>query len=312
MEKDPSYISICDFGQELAKELNNFLFLFEVFGMQFFSLKHLTKKNYKDKLPFARKIQMILLSLFIISLVACFSIFNMEENINIKATPKNVLTKAIQTYMRFCLVIVIIMSAIQSCASTQNIKLFYINMQEIAQLGFSNFNLRFNFKAFIKAAWIKFAIMLMFYATMHTIVIALNTREFNAIGAILSIFFVIVFKMIIFKFVFYVCLVNYQLEFLKLLLDSTFIYQPVKIIDNINYHLLHVKPLKPAESSLRKILKSRMIFNKIYHNGKLVNESIGLTMLSLLISSVVTLTSSGYEVLKISLGGMPADRLPGT
>lgn len=280
--------------------------------MQFFSLKQLTVKNFTNRPTMFRKVQMIVVSLVLSMLVAFFVIVS-GDKLEEKSSPKNVLMKALQSSMKFCLVTVTLTSILQSYSSTLKIKKLFINAKEIAETSSSKFNIAFDFSHLKKAAWTRLAVMFLFYLTLHVIVMKIEAQQgrIEVFVGLLATVLILTINIIVYKFVFFVYFINCQLKFLEKLLENIFAYQPVKIIDNINLHLLNVKPLKPDENSYSKILFAREVYNKIYENGKIIDESAGLTVLSLLISLVIRLTTAGYEVYKMLLGGAPKTRMPG-
>lgn len=98
--------------------------------------------------------------------------------------------------------------------------------------------------------------------------------------------------MIFIKFIFYVCLVNYQLRFLHKILQLSFKKKSASS-----------KKVKAVQSDLvmKKLLVVRKVYNKISENGVIVNKTIGFTMMLLLLETVMIITYVGYEICRNSL-----------
>lgn len=110
--------------------------------------------------------------------------------------------------------------------------------------------------------------------------------------------------MIIYKFVFYVDMVNNQLEFVVKLLDKTFQPEEVKVVGEMCFK-------NTLDDPLKKLRAIRKVYNIIFESGALVNRSNGLTILILLMDLVIAITASGYEIFVIAVGSLPIQRIPG-
>lgn len=288
-------------------ELHSCLFIFEVTGLQYFSLKKLLshKSNGLEKW---RVVYMLVLLLCIFSLAVSYVIHD-HRAIEGNVTPKNVLMFAIQNTMNFGIIMVEIISLLQSYWSTRKIMKIYAALKEIVHLCFNDFKTFIDFTKIKERAWKRFRQMLAFIGVLH---ISLTLYHIKSTDAICQLFLGIIplffLTMVVNKFVFYVDLVNSLLEFLKYLLEDIFKYEPIKIISNLHSS---TKTVKAPEDPMRKLRACWKIYMKIYDISGLINDSIGLTILVLLSSLVVTLTISGYEVFVIIVGGLPVKKFPG-
>lgn len=299
----------------IEDELNGSLFFFELMGLQYFSLKSLTQDSLKNKITVYRFVYMVFLLIFVLSFVVAFVVadnFTFIESL----TAKNVIMFAIKNSMNVGLVLVVCTSLIQSYVSTEYIKKIYLNTDEIARLAFCEFKVFIDFKKIKKSVWKRLAIMAVFFITLQGVIGFTNMKYLNnfytMLIGIIPLFF---FLVIVFKLVFYIDFINLHLEFLEKLIEDVPILQPIKIIDNINLHLLSVKsvkPVKPPEDPMRKFRITRKIYNIIYENSILINDSNGLTVLMLLTSLVIALTATGYQGFVIIVGGLPIEKAAGT
>lgn len=297
--------------RSMEEELNGCLTVFEAMGLQYFSLKSLTWKNLKERPSVCRTIYMILV-LCVITLMTVLFILKDQALMRDSMSSKNVLMFIVQHSMNVAMIIVLFTSLLQSFFSTRSIKKIYFNMKQIAVICLQEFRIELDFERIKKETWIKYSTMLSFLTIIH-VVLALNTGQ--SIDDVLHLAFGIVpllfLNTVVFKFVFYVGIINNQLEFMIKLLDDIFKYRPIRIIDNINYHLTTVKPAKTPEDPMKKLRAVWKIYNIVYDNGLLVNRSFGLTLLAMLGSLVILLTISGYQAFVIMIGELPAGRTLG-
>jgi prepilin signal peptidase PulO-like enzyme (type II secretory pathway) len=291
----------------MENELNSCVIVYEIMGLQYFRLKSLTYENYKKKPTKVHVVFMVVLVTIVLTLMTSYVVKDhslVEEDL----AAKNILMFAIQHSMNCAMMNCVCVSIVQSFTSTQKIKRIYVNFKEILQIANFEFCCSFDFKLFRNAAFKRMAAMIIFITLLHGTLMSFHIRnEENLIKLLFGAIPILFLFMIVNKFVFYVALINSQLSFLLILVTKMF--QPsVKIIENINFHL---KSNPSVQEHFRKLHAIRKIYNIIYENALLVNESIGLTILMMLISLVITLTVSGYEIFVIIVGGLPIERLTG-
>lgn len=297
---------------KMEEDLNSCLILFELTGLQCFSLKSLTQDNAENRPSISRTVFMLVLFVFVNALVI-FYVHHDHSIIEGDLTSKNVIIYVIKQSMNVGLVALLSVSFLQSYTSTQSIKKIYLNSKEIARLCLK-FKLNIDFKKIKKDAWKRIWAMLGFILVMHgSVMLAHLNCPNNILQLILGIFPMLFLLMIVFKFVFYVNIVNHQLQLLEKLFKDAMQYEPVKVIEsNIDVYLTQVKSSTPIDDkTLNKLRVVWKIYNVIYDNGALINQSIGLTVLSLLMGLVIALTVSGYEIFVTVVGGRPLQNIPG-
>lgn len=293
----------------MEANLNSCLVLLELAGLQYFSLKSLDIDAKKGP-SIPRTVYMLFLLVCINALTIAF-IVNDKLIATGDLTTQKLLTCIVQRSISVGMVLVLCTSFVQSYVTTENIMKVHLNSKEIARLS-QVFKIFINFKKVKIKAWKMIWMMFGFLATVHgSLMLAHLNNSAEILQILLGCLPMVFLLVIVYKFVFYVNMVNSQLKFLNKLLCRIFQYQPIKIIDNINYHLMHVKPLKPADDTLSKLRVIWKIYNNIYESGILINESIGLTVLVLFMGIVIALTVSGYEMYIIIAGGLPTSRIPG-
>lgn len=286
------------------------MFIFEVFGLQYFSLRKLSPVNSQTR-PGKFRILYLLFTLAIIIGMTVGYIIHDHTQILEPITLKNLMLIAVQQSMNFGILLVVTVSLVQSFVSTKNIKGIFMNTRDIIQLCAYDFKIAIDFKKIRSEARKTLRNIVIFITTLHGTMMLIHMKSFDELFqmmlGMLPIFFLV---MVEYKFVFYVDMVNRQLEFLKQLLEDIFKCQVIKNIDDFNFHLT-VRPVKVPDDPIRKLRAAWKIYMKIYDISGLINDSIGLTVLVMLMSLVIALTVSGYEIIVILVGGLPLKRLPG-
>lgn len=279
----------------MEKELNECLVIFEIIGLQYFSLKYLSR-NIGRKYPSA--VRTVFMVVLLMTLLVSLTAFVLSDDtfVSGKLTPKNVLLFAIQKTINLGLIVVECASVVQSFISTKHIKKVYLNIRNISDLTQKEFAVKVDYEKIKNSAWRKFTGAMVIFITIHGSVTLTQYQTFDEIIpmliGILPIFFLL---MIVYKFVFYVALIHHLLEFLNDLLEKVFSYQqPMESINNLIF--LSLKPAKSSQRVLMKMITVQKVYNLIYEIGILVNKSLGLTMLILLTIFVIVLTVSKLHV----------------
>lgn len=296
----------------MEEEFNSSLVLFELMGLQFFSLKLLTRENMNDRPSFLRFFHMVILLVFVSTLMVVFMASNSyaitEENV----TAKNVLNFAISNSMNVGLILVVSTSIIQSFMSTRCVKKIFLNVKDIMKLYRQELDVIIDFRRIKKSTLKKVLLVILFFISTHGTVTLIKRNSNNAFPLLLGAIPVFFLHVVVFKFTFYVGMINSQLFFLnKMLGNISTCHQPIKFIDNVSFPVTQIKSIKLFDDPLKKLRTLRRIYNIIYENGTLINNSNGLTILVMFINIVISLTASGYQAFVIVIGGLSPDTVPG-
>ena len=288
----------------MEQELNGNLKVFELMGLQYFSLKSLRFANADDRPSCFRILWMLLLLSLLLFLMLGYIISETSE-MNEKLTAKNLMTFSIRHALNIGIILVMFSSIIQSFWFTKSAKKIFLNMKIISDLAQQEFGIQTNFKTVKIEMRKRFGALLFYFILTHGTLISLHHRKAQfqlMFGAFPMIFLLTV----VCKFVFYVSTINHHLIFLKKILENIFKNQP----DQVKHDLASVRPIKLYQNSLKELQTVRKIYNLIYENGTLVNDSNGFAILVMLCSFVIALTISGYEIFVIIVGGLPYNRIP--
>lgn len=295
----------------MEEEINKCLIIFEVLGLQYFSLKSMTPKNQKDHPSWLRRLYLILSLVSILLLASFFIVGNNDLGVDPdKLTAKNVMTFAIQNTMDIGLVVVFCASVIQAYSTTLKIKRFYVNFKEVAQLSQREFKKEFDFKTLRFKVLKRLLIISVAFVAIHSSngVFRIKTTD-DIIGVVMG---GLLFSFLIlssFKYNFYVMMINEQLKFLEENVKDFVEIRSISTIDSLQFQIINPKPYKSFDNSLLKLIAARKIYNKIYASGNLVNECHGFTILFSIVNLVTTLTASGYKTFVIAVSGMDKEKM---
>lgn len=147
---------------EITDELYSSTIIFEMFGLQYFSLKYLKEHGIPKKLPYLRSIYMIFLLVVYTGLMGTY-IFTDERFMEGKVTAKTVLTYTIQHSMKLGLFLVIFSSVLQSFFSTKKLAKIFDNYKKIFQVTAEDFRIAQNFLKIKRRFKINVTLMVNFY-----------------------------------------------------------------------------------------------------------------------------------------------------
>lgn len=273
------------------EELNGCLRIFEIFGMQFFSLNSVFQRKSAKHWSIWRIIHFGVFCA--IGLGCACSVIHSSFNLE-KVTTKNVLSIFFLHLVNHGYVLAVFASLVQSAFFVRETKQFFLNSQEIAEICYKHFNIEMNFRKFRYSSFRKIYFTLVFI--LLTFLGHLKARGIPIdeikLAMILALILATSNLMIACKYSFYVSFINFELSHVEKLLRLTFETKPSPYIIKVS----SVEFAKnPAREHLRKLNKMWLIYNKICENESIVNRSNGMAILLTLIVSVMILTYQGFE-----------------
>lgn len=295
------------------KYLSCFAIIFQICGLQYFAINTLSCDNQKKGPSKFYKVYFVLVFVILTGQMAIFASVASAQYIDMPLNAKTVINYIIQHSMYIGLIIIICVSLIQSYTSTTLLKMFYLNYIEIARICVTSFRHRIDHQRIHKEIFKFFLFVMSFYFGAHCIV---NTYELSTVGFssknLLSFMPLVFLDITVFKFIFCVKLVNFQIEKICELLTDIF-SPPLSIIDNVN---IYVKPrnslkLKKKFEMSIKIKNLKRIYYIVVENCDIINRSMGFTVLCIVSVMVIVITSSGYQIFLTVLGKVPSDRIAG-
>lgn len=253
----------------IEEGLNSCLLMFELLGLQYFSLLHDNLKDRPTKFRTAFFVSIILLITLLLTYRILFSDFGREEHLK----ANNVLTYAMEHSLGLGVILVVYTNLIQSYATTVKVKKLFINTKVISQISYETFNVFVDFKHIRNLVLRQMSIMFAFVFTLHFSVSFLMMKSLEHLVLLALLMFpLLFFLMIVYKYIYYVSTVNHQLLMLHRLLESLFANERIEDVNSTTSLTVNCS----KDNYFKKFQACRKIYNLILDNGKLVNETNGL------------------------------------
>lgn len=272
--------------------LGSFSKLFELFGLQYFSFRHLKKGSIGDRPTKNYTVYFLVLLVPLVSLTAHFVISEVAFQ-NENARKENYLRFIIVSIMSAGLIVVTLVGLFESYFKTHKLKAILVNATDISSLCVTEFYYLIDYTDF-KKVWKRKCISFCLISLTSTLIVNSVAYLRNSpkklvyimqkLGGSLSLFF---FIMIVFKFTFFVDLVNFQLENLHSILKLQRFSQQKSFVST---------GLKRPRA-----LAFRRLYNKIYVMAQLVNEILSLSLLLTLTILVIVIVNTSYQFMIIVL-----------
>lgn len=296
----------------MENDLNSCLVIFEVMGLQFFSLKRLSETKTDARPSFVRA----LLAIFWLT-VTCGAevVFFTVTDSGIskeKVTAQNIMTFFIQYSMHFGMSGVSLIGTLQSFWMTPSMKRFYRNLKEIARIMEVELDFVINFKRIKQSSWNRLTTILVLAAVTHFSIFQRFVHEFvDFFGNFL--FFILISRLLLasYYYAFHVIVVNRIIQKLAGIMTNIFTIRKNLNFESGSLFVVPAKPMKFSDEFMRKIKAVRKIYELIHENGTLINESNGWTVLMIVINSAASGTACTYAIFVILVGGLPIEGLQG-
>lgn len=294
---------------QLANELNTRIF--EIFGLQYFSPKNVLENGVPERLPYLRGIYMLLLMIAYFAFLSIYLFFE-RDDLDLNVTAKTILTYSIQHTMKIGMFFIIFVSLLQSFLTSNKIAQIFHNVKIISTIITEDFKVSQNYEK-IKRKLNRHGLMVMLvFVLIEMTVIIITSKSFEEVLLQLCYLLVLfVLLLTIYKFIFYVQVINCQIQKLNELLEGIFHVERPRVIEDLSINTISVKVHKVTDEIFKNFVSSKKIYNILFENGSLLNESMGITMLLVLIILVIALTASGYQIFVILVGGTDRDKIVG-
>lgn len=278
-------------------DLNGYLRLHETFGLQFFSLKSSLKKETKHQRSILRTIYFVVLTV----LAGIFGYGLLINSAQLTVTTKNVLTILYAQWLNYFILVTHLSNFIQSFVSTRSVFGFFQNSNDIADYCRQEFKVEMNFAAIRKAAWKQFFVVMLAFVTILSVTSYTLTDNLKlmVLTFIIHCFLIGQLTLIVIKFIFYVCFVNYQLRYLQKILPLSFKRNNMK----------NTSGSEESDNLVKKLLVVCKVYSKIRQNTAIVNKSTGLTMALIVVVTIMTATYVGYEFCQVAIDRLSYKRM---
>jgi 7tm Chemosensory receptor len=300
-------------SNKFQEELNSSLIVFEVFGMQFFSLKKLYQERANVR-PTIWRIIYVVVAIITLAILMTIGVTQLEEVLveaEEKVNAKNVLLITITHSAEFAIVLNILICIIQSYRSTREMKNLFFNSIKLIETASDEFHVNIDIQRIKVLALKRFAATATFFAVSHGLLVFSHKDS----GLLLFVFFaatppVLFLFLIAYKFIYFVVMINEQLQFLDFLLDNFFNQDQIQPLEIYVTKFKKVKPVKTLENRATKLQAGRRIFNLIQENSEIVNRSHGMEVLIYMNIMVTFLILKTYELFTIFVGTVSSQKTP--
>lgn len=285
------------------KNLDGCVTIFQLMGLQFFSLNKVDTKFLDEKVSLKWKIYLIVvlsslpMLAGIIILVDDYDIGFDEVSIN------NVVMLFVKKAMNYSFIIVIVLSVLQSFVAVKKWKLFYFNLSKILQMMQNEIGFNEDFSRFKKLSTKKIVIYLSFFTICHLIssVFQLTNMKHFLLISFLAYFPINFLNIIALRMIFYVSLTNHLLKNLEKSFSKIFKTQgKISLIE---------QNIEKCSNRSTKLLTIRKLYNMIHENANILDNAWGLTLIVYLSGYIIALTVCEYEFLIIVVDGLDSSKL---
>lgn len=282
--------------------LNGCLVVYEWFGLQFFSFRTSLEKNFKDSISISRKIYFtIIFAVFFMLGCSSIGLLAMTSEVN----ARNVLTQIYSQSIVFVSFMTLCVGCFQSFVSTKHIKKMFSYTEEIVQITYKELKIPLSFESICKSTWRRFFVMACVFVTSNATIYYFSSPSLEEIIASFIVLITIgsYFILIVVKFLFYVCLINFKLDFVNMLLEYTFNLNSKAF--EVEFFTIDMKNVDNKSNSRLTFSKLRTvwsIYDKVQENAALINKSMGITMLFALMNMIMILVNCGYIFCTVAMG----------
>jgi hypothetical protein len=273
-------------------EFNNLLKVLEIGGLQYFSLKSLTPENFNKRPSILRTIFLILRTCFFVTFLYA-TVVDLSK-VPDGLTVNNIIMFMAKKFLNVAISLTMLIGLFNSYATTSANKEIFKNFNEILKIVTESFEIEIGLDSLkVSLIW-KLVAILSCFGVLHGFIGCISiTSIIEIIPILISAIPYLFLLLIMYKTVFYVSFINSTLELLNKIIVDIFQFHPIKISENINYHLTNVKDKRDP---FERLQKCRRIFNLAFAAANLFNRCIGLTFFAILCTLATSLVLSGYEI----------------
>lgn len=276
---------------EARKNLAKCFAIFQLCGLFHFSIKELSSSNFRSIFYTVT----FVINLFIFTIQGVFLCIQISAELIVALNADSILSFIIHQMMYILLVLTLFVAVFQSFLTTQKMRKVFCNFLDISNIYERDFNYIMNYSDFKLQVFRRVFCHIGCLITSQIFVIIIelylkeeNTVVKNCVSTLYSCFL----SMIIHKFDFLLSLVNYNLKHLIAILKIT-----IKVERNSN-----------LEGKLRKLWK---VYSIIQKNVKMIDESMGITVLIHILCIAISLILNIYYIMLAILNEHSVHIIPG-
>lgn len=266
--------------------------VFELSGLEFYSLESVTSLNSTRKISKARLIYMSFVLSVLVILTVIFMFFEEDIEFN-SATVHNVVMLTFQSASGISLYGIIAIGILESFCKSDERKQFYANFNLILILLMENFGMKIDdFEKFSRKIRRIILVSLSAFTCFHLIVASF--QQFNTVHFVMVTFvayFPLIFILIVsIRTIFYVELTNYAIKKLNEIVCNNILIGTYKLSGKINTKCSYLQ-----KEFTQNLLIARKIYSLILKNANILDHSWGFGLMCCIIGFIVTLIVSEHE-----------------
>lgn len=292
--------------------------LFQIFGLQYFSLSSKnfllpTSKSLLHKFAFIFIILLVTIEVFGIGFVIDFERqqFEKEKNNNTKVNNGFM----IQYFSYFFMDFVVLAAAMHSWFTTVKAMKIYNNMDKIYKIFEGELGHTIKYDDFAnKFKYIIISMIIIFtLVTISTLGFVFYHNQSSAFYWALLVIFPYLFVILSFmKFIFYMQIIDLNLEGIVDILRRAYNLKQINRIEAITFNESEQSTTQPEnETIFDSVLILKKIYGILYETSIFVNEICGISSILQLITLIIGNTSAGYKVYLVSTLQLPVGRIGG-
>lgn len=281
---------------KIEKEFKLFGALFELTGLQYFTLNDISK--IQPQLSLLRYLYFVIIFVFIFCFSSLYLLLDYKDMLK-SFMEQKMTTFVVQNFMKFGIISVIISSTAQSFLNTEKIKCFFKNTSAVIDIMYNDFKTLTHFKSLQMVLRLLILGIVILFCFLHTFLF-LKTSEDRRWLLISTIFHVVLLFVTVLKFTFYVLIINYQLEMLQEVINNLFKNQSA---NSLSASRSCAASITSASKKMHfpcivsnKLISAKKIYNLLFENANIINDCMGLIILNLLVVLVISITASGYVI----------------
>lgn len=279
----------------ICNEIKPFIWFFQVFGLQFFSVDGTHNKNnsVKYKVYF-----LVLLGLVAISCIAQFKIQPQVENGD---NAKTAVQKSLEGAAFLGVYLQAFVILIQGYMTTSKNRIVLDNFNKISNLSWSRAYFHIDYSLFRKTYGVKFSGILIFFLIIYALpifydVIKKPTDDPQIYRPVYTLIPILLMKFASMKFMFYANLVNFHMKMVENLLRKPQVHvtEIIKILDCFHKQT-KMQITRNHDQLMQKVSVAKQMYGIIWETTNLLNDCLGWTILVETIMVCCGLIVSAYQ-----------------
>lgn len=303
-------IKTSSFGNSLSRSTT----LFQLVGLQYFSLDsdsfhdgfhQRTKISKKHKFSFVVNASLLSFQFF-----GIWYAIQLEKKVQQTESVNTGLTIQFIVYVLMTLVAEIVI--INAFRATEGVKNIFCNFEKISKIFENELNTKLDYVCFARSFEKKLLAMALTFLGLTVLILAFifyHNQSNIFIWALMSIYPYFIAEVLFCYFLFFILLVNENLNYVKRVLAKLHTATHDSPIMSFRVISIQATKIKKCEELFNTIVKLKRIYISLCETTEIINKLFGLPIMIELIIFVLGNISAGYKVYLAILGDIPIARV---